>query len=359
MHKSIALRSSSFILQRTGELKGIVRKTRSALQWLYANFLLVSGVMWWTRRRFRNHGAVLALTFHRVLDDESCHCTHSQPEIVVREQTFRRLLTHILRHYEPVQLTDALPGTAGRLVRVVFTFDDGWEDNYRIVFPMAREFGIPVLIFITPGLLHQRQPFWPEQVVELMRSLRPPAGDSEITALIEELKKCGPAERERRLVQLRQRAHEQVSTATASHVDDTLLWQEIVEMHRGGVTFGSHTQTHMILTTADEETVRREVVDSKKAIESALERNCDTFSYPNGNWSPEAKRILAESGYRLAVTTQKGAWLKNTDPLCIPRVNVYEENLVGPFGHFSPAMFEYTTLWKAWRATPRFAHKTQ
>jgi hypothetical protein len=59
------------------------------------------------------------------------------------------------------------------------------------------------------------------------------------------------------------------------------------------------------------------------------------------------------------VTTEKGAWLKNTDPLCIPRVNVYEENLVGPFGHFSPAMFEYTTLWKAWRATPSFAQKTK
>ncbi len=358
MAKSVALRSS-FIFEKTRDLTKVVRKSRSVLQWLCANFLLASGVIWWIRRRFHKHGAVLALTFHRVLDEDGYHCTHSQPEIIVREQTFRQLLTYIRRRYEPVQLMDVAPGKACKLVRLVLTFDDGWEDNYRIVFPIAREFGIPVLIFITPGLLHQTQPFWPEQVVELMRLSNPRTSDAEIGTEIEALKKCSPEERERRLDKLRQKADEQGSTPTVSPVDDTLLWQQIAEMHRGGVRFGSHTQTHTILTTADEETVRREVVESKRAIESALGGKCDTFSYPNGNWSEETKRILSEAGYSLAVTTEKGAWLESTDPLCIPRVNVYEENLVGPFGHFSPAMFEYTTLWKAWRATATFGRKTQ
>jgi peptidoglycan/xylan/chitin deacetylase (PgdA/CDA1 family) len=329
------------------------------LQWLCANALAASGVIWWIRRRFRRHGAVLALTFHRVLDEGSYHCTHSQPEIIVREHTFRKLLAYILRHYEPVHLTDAVPGSVGKLAKVVLTFDDGWADNYQIAFPIARETGVPVLIFITPGLLHQSQPFWPEQVIELMRALQPEVSDSEVTELIEELKKCCPQEQERRVRQLRDKASAAGLLASASHVDHTLLWQEIIEMHREGVAFGSHTQSHLILTTADQDAARREVVESKKAIESALGGTCETFSYPNGNWSSETKQILADAGYRLAVTMDKGAWIESTDPLCIPRVNVYEENLVGPLGHFSPAMFEYTTLFKAWRATPKLPRSKQ
>jgi hypothetical protein len=78
---------------------------------------------------------------------------------------------------------------------------------------------------------------------------------------------------------------------------------------------------------------------------------CTAFSYPNGNWSAAARGVVADAGFKLAVTADRQIWTAETDRLTIPRSNVYEEDLVGLSGHFSPAMFEYATIWKAWRRT--------
>jgi peptidoglycan/xylan/chitin deacetylase (PgdA/CDA1 family) len=132
-----------------------------------------------------------------------------------------------------------------------------------------------------------------------------------------------------------------------------LSWDRIAALEAAGVGFGSHTQTHQILTTVPLGTAREEVRESKAALESNLKRCCDLFAYPNGDWSPDTRRILAEEGFRLAFTNERGAWLAACDRFAIPRSNVYENNVAGLLGRFSPAMFEYTSFWKVWRATKR------
>jgi peptidoglycan/xylan/chitin deacetylase (PgdA/CDA1 family) len=122
-------------------------------------------------------------------------------------------------------------------------------------------------------------------------------------------------------------------------------------MSRQGVRIGAHTQTHQILTKISQGEARQEVRLSKTAIESELGADCDTFAYPNGNWSPETREIVAEAGFELAVTTRRGAWMKGSDRLTIPRSNISEDNVAGPTGRFSAAMFAYSTIWKAWRAS--------
>jgi peptidoglycan/xylan/chitin deacetylase (PgdA/CDA1 family) len=135
----------------------------------------------------------------------------------------------------------------------------------------------------------------------------------------------------------------------ATTIDRTLSWQEIAQMDRAGVRFGSHTRSHEILTALPADMARREVEGSDVAIEQMLGKPCDAFSYPNGSWSAESRSIVAEAGFKLAVTVDRRIWTADSDPLAIPRSNVYEDDLVGLNGRFSPTMFEYTTIWKAWR----------
>jgi len=324
---------------------------RRVLRWLWAVFLVGSGSLRWAKRQLRGNGAVVTLIFHRVLDESSYQRTRSQPEIIVKEQTFRELLAHIASQFEPVDLREATPGTPSRKLKVAVTFDDGWEDNYTVAFPIIRQHKIPSIIFVTSGLVDKNTPFWPEQVIGLLRAVKPSVEATEIETLIESLKKCAPEERAQRLAELSKQAGEKAASLATSSVDRTLSWQEILEMNRFGVEIGSHSQTHHILTRVSADIARRELVDSKVALEGALGKRCEVFSYPNGNWSPDTRRMVADTGFKLAVTTDPGAWTAACDPLCIPRINVYEDKLVGPTGQFSPAMFEYTTVWKAWRAT--------
>ncbi len=61
-------------------------------------------------------------------------------------------------------------------MRIMFTFDDGWKDNYTNALPVIRELRIPVTVFVCPGLVGRTLPFWPELVASLacQRPRRPP-----------------------------------------------------------------------------------------------------------------------------------------------------------------------------------------
>lgn len=241
-------------------------------------------------------------------------------------------------------------GAPGRKIKIALTFDDGWRDNFTTALPVARAHGLPMTVFTCPALAGSNSPFWPERVAALLRAIRPAARQAELELIVEHLKKFTPEKRERWMEDFSNSTAGQTVRAERFDGDSTLSWEEIGKMDRAGVTFGSHTHTHQILTTLPSTAARREVRESKAALERALGKSCDSFAYPNGEWSAEIRRILAEEGFRLAFTTERGAWTEDCDRLRIPRPNICEQNLAGLTGRFSPAMFEYTTFWKTWRA---------
>jgi peptidoglycan/xylan/chitin deacetylase (PgdA/CDA1 family) len=293
----------------------------------------------------------VTLTFHRVLDDTSYETTNSLPGIVIRESSFRELLRNVKRRYELVTLTGIAPGTPSSRIRVAVTFDDGWRDNYTTAFPIVLEHRVPITVFICPAVLDQDFPFWPERATALLRATRPGSKPEQFADKIEALKRTSPEMRERYFAALNAEACEPHSPPCT--IDRTLSWSEIAEMDKAGVCFGSHTDTHQILTSGPVHLAREEVRQSREALEAALGKPCHAFAYPNGNWSPETRQIVKEIGFTRAVTTQQGAWASESDFLAIPRLNVSEDNVVGLTGRFWLPMFQYTALWKAWRATAR------
>ncbi len=80
-----------------------------------------------------------------------------------------------------------------------------------------------------------------------------------------------------------------------------LNWKEIEEMSGNGISFGSHSVHHRILT-------RIGIAEAKKEIENSLEmltqRNINSipvFCYPNGDHNREIQELVKRSGYQAAV----------------------------------------------------------
>jgi peptidoglycan/xylan/chitin deacetylase (PgdA/CDA1 family) len=81
-------------------------------------------------------------------------------------------------------------------------------------------------------------------------------------------------------------------------------------MHRNGISFGSHTLKHPVLTTIPIEEAKREICISKQVIEDALGSPATTFAYPVGrreDFNHSVKAIVKDAGYVCAVTTIFGA----------------------------------------------------
>ena len=320
---------------------------RRICRWIWASMLASTGCFWWAKRHFCRDGAVVALVFHRVLNASDLRRTNSQPEIIIEQATFEALIEYVAHEYKTVDFLQTLPGKFSNKFQVSFTFDDGWADNFEAV-SMARAYNIPVTIFVCAALVGRSMPFWPEQVMYLLRKTDSPQPYSQIKQFIESLKACNAEDREQRFSCLADRSRLLLPESTP---DRTLSWDQIQELDRAGVNFGSHTMTHEILTRLRPAAMRYQVCSSRESLEKKLAKPCTAFSYPNGDWSPKALEAVDEAGYSRAAIGETRAWTRDCDLLAIPRLNVSQDHVAGPFGGFSRVVFEYTIVWKAWRAT--------
>jgi peptidoglycan/xylan/chitin deacetylase (PgdA/CDA1 family) len=70
-----------------------------------------------------------------------------------------------------------------------------------------------------------------------------------------------------------------------------------------GHEVGSHTVTHARLAGADPETLVREITESKRTLESVLQREVAGFCYPWGSFDGAAARAVRAAGYDHACVT--------------------------------------------------------
>jgi peptidoglycan/xylan/chitin deacetylase (PgdA/CDA1 family) len=300
------------------------------------------------RKWVQRHGTIV-LTFHRVLSDSELQQTASLGGMIVRNRTFDGFLKYASESCEFANLSQEPEWKAGRKLKLAVTFDDGWSDNAQAAYPIARRNQVPIAIFIVPERTGTALPFWPERTAVALD--RWPSADGSrrsaisIERAIEELKELPARERERRVGQITLSG---ASIGPSTDIDRTMTWQQILELHAGGVTFGSHTSTHEILTMIPAAQAEQEIATSRETIERKLDAACSLFSYPNGNCSQCVREMVAAAGYKFAFLNQEpGVWTRDCDPFLIPRVNVCEYHLVNSKGEFSPLIFDYAVVWKA------------
>lgn len=107
-----------------------------------------------------------------------------------------------------------------------------------------------------------------------------------------------------------------------------LTWSEVQELHKAGITFGSHTNSHKQLRSLQKAEVEEEIRCSKEAIEDRLGSCVESFSYPfafpetDQVFKKTLKDLLRAQGYKNGVTTVIGTVADNNDPFFLPRLPV-------------------------------------
>jgi peptidoglycan/xylan/chitin deacetylase (PgdA/CDA1 family)/GT2 family glycosyltransferase len=111
-----------------------------------------------------------------------------------------------------------------------------------------------------------------------------------------------------------------------------LSLEQIRELHRHGVHFGSHTLTHPWLTDLPDREIERELQDSKRRLEDLLGSEVSSFAYPWGVGDMRVRSAVARAGYKVAVTTQEGLnW--SEDALALKRTNVCDVDTLPEFAY--------------------------
>ena len=108
-----------------------------------------------------------------------------------------------------------------------------------------------------------------------------------------------------------------------------LTWADIREMQRDPhVRFEAHTATHPKLSALSPADGRRELTESKDALEQNLQAPISVLCYPYGDVNDSIVTLAEELGYAQAVTTEFGRARPADNPRRLPRISVYH---VPPF----------------------------
>ena len=104
------------------------------------------------------------LAYHRVMDLPDPETFDFDLELIsASPQRFRDQMQLLTKRFRPTRLTDVVVALdAGEVLppdTVVVTFDDGYDDNYRIAYPILRELGVPATFFVSTGHIDSGRPF--------------------------------------------------------------------------------------------------------------------------------------------------------------------------------------------------------
>jgi peptidoglycan/xylan/chitin deacetylase (PgdA/CDA1 family) len=188
------------------------------------------------------------------------------------------------------------------------TFDDGTADFYEYAWPVLHERGLPVTLYVTSGLVGGR-------------------------------------------IDGRQ----------------MLTWEQLEELHEGGVEIGSHSQQHIALDVVSADRSARELVNSKLQLEQRLEVAVNSFAYPYGYHTPALKQLVARAGYTSACAVKNALSHPRDDRFALARFMLTADTTCAQVqrllsGEGAPMTWTrerlQTRLWRAYRRARCISRET-
>lgn len=297
------------------------------------------------RRRFARTVPILA--YHRILDVPNEDEFPFDVELVSASvRAFEEQMTFVKDHYQPITLSCLLScvDNARPLPRgaIVVTFDDGFADNYHNAFPILRRLEIPATIFLATGYLDRQQMYWYEKLTHEVMTTRatelrlldeaPLTIGADATSrrgvlakLLRRLKRVPNQQRLDCLADLER----QLSPPKDCNGDlrsGPMNWEQVAEMARAGIEFGSHSVTHPVLSMLDPPDLDFELRASKASIEAVVGNPCQTIAYPVGGaeaFNARVQQAVQSAGYRLGLSYVSGADAPTDwDPFALRRLHV-------------------------------------
>jgi peptidoglycan/xylan/chitin deacetylase (PgdA/CDA1 family) len=213
-------------------------------------------------------GSARIFVYHSVSDSP----TNS---FAVTTEDFDRQIGYLAEHYT-IRSVDAIVAllASGQPVpprTVAVTIDDGFEDAYTHAFPVLRRYDAPATIFLPTAF---------------------------------------------------------IGTQDASDklpLSDFMSWDEVRQMARHGVSFGSHTVDHPSLASLSRREAQHQIERSKARLEDELGAEVTGFSYPYGtarHFDADVARLVEAAGYAWAVSGINGVNDPDTDRFALRRTKV-------------------------------------
>lgn len=283
------------------------------------------------------------LTFHRI----DTHEPDLYPGLAGLDAAgFERFMDEIADAFVPIGVDRLLAAMSGGPTlparSVLVTFDDAYRDFSEVAWPIMRDRGVPVVLFVPTAYPDDpdRQ-FWWDELYAAIASSGPSAwrqvgiaGATPTDAFksVRDNIKSRPHDDAVDLVRemvVELRGSDMPLREPARRV---LGWAELDRLASEGVALGPHSRTHPMLDRLDTDRLDAEIqgslADMRERLGPASVAN--VFAYPSGGHDPRVRAAVQRAGFSAAFTTERGLIdVERCDPVRLPRLNIGGDTSVG------------------------------
>ena len=146
---------------------------------------------------------------------------------------------------------------------ILITFDDGYEDNYRVAYPILQKYNFTATIFLITNFVSSNSQY--------------------------------------------------------------ITWSQVNEMKENGFSFENHTSNHIFLTNASDDDIRSQLTKSRDAMEWRLKQKIEYLAYPGGAYDQRVIKMARQAGYRAAFTIDLGRDTINCGLFTLNRIPIFAE----------------------------------
>jgi peptidoglycan/xylan/chitin deacetylase (PgdA/CDA1 family) len=323
------------------------------------------------------HRDLRILAYHRVMPVPDPETYEFDMELIsTPPDEFREQMMRLKKYFRPMRLTDVVAALdAGEALppdTVAVTFDDGYDDNYRVAAPILADVGVPATFFVSTGHIDTGTPYSYDWLVHMILMTKAPR------LVLPELGIDVPLPAERTLrrriagnVLLRMKwldAHGQSAmTERLEHEWDMpslgarpvdcrpMTWDQVREMEAAGLEFGSHGVHHRMLARLPIEEMEAEILESKRTLDRELRNPAVLMSYPVGGDRAYNEAVIAatrKAGFQLACS-----YICGTNPE--PSENRYSLYRLPVEANMGPGWFAAMLALPQLMSYPTAAHETQ
>jgi peptidoglycan/xylan/chitin deacetylase (PgdA/CDA1 family) len=252
--------------------------------------------------------------------------------------SFAAQVAYLAQHYHVVTMAEVLAayhhGAALPPRAVLITFDDAYCDFAEQAWPLLKQHGLPVTLFVPTAFPDQPDRlFWWDR---LQAALQQSTHCTRIETPIGPLPLTTPAQRRQAYKRLRAYVKSLPHVQAMAWVDeccqrvgepaqlnDVLSWTVLRQLAQEGVTLGAHTQTHPLMNRIAPAAMYTEAVGSLRDLENKIGTAVPVFAYPSGGFNQAAVTVLEQAGFQLAFTTVRGINpIPPAHSLLLRRINV-------------------------------------
>ncbi|MCI0558650.1 MAG: polysaccharide deacetylase family protein [Nitrososphaera sp.] len=259
----------------------------------------------------------------------------------IPEWVFRRQMEYLKEHFEivplPAMLEEVISRGREHKKWLALSFDDGYENNYSVAYPILKEMSIPATFFISTSFVGERsESLWFDHIYnalvdysaesadlsawgfEVIDTSTPEAKAEMVAVICDKLKFMHPNTRETLLAGILSALG--VKTLV-SNVFPGMTWEQVRMLAADPLmTIGGHGHTHSILTNLSPDEQWAEIKLNRDLLARHTNSDLAIFAYPNGNWDPEVVKTVQRAGYRFAVSTHES--FVTSEPYNVPRLTV-------------------------------------